>query len=508
MLAGRDRRQGIELIVYPSQCPLHVTKASPLIQDVKGIGFTVRREVAHRGAKAANLAPATQMQNARQTLLQAIDQNAAAGRHRAHQVVKLALYGRQVIEDIGVVKLKIVKDRRARTVVNKFASFVKEGGIVFVGFNHKVVARAQSCRDAKIQRYTADQESRLQTGAFQYPGDHRCRAGLAMGAGNGDDMAPLQHVLGQPLWATGVAQSGIQNSFHQGKLWGTVAQVHATHHIAHHKHVRLQCQLIGAKTFHQPDTQSSQLVAHGWVNACIATRHFVTGIARQRGQATHESTANTENMNVHGGILGRRDGRKMQLMDSLKSEISALAARLVVEEGLEYGPAKRRAARQLGLPSRSTLPGNDELEQAVTEYIALFCANTQALELRALRRLALVWMERMAGFWPHLGGAVWHGSATRLSDIYIQLFCDDSKSAELSLIDHKVNYLVHTVLGLHGESVEALSVHAFCPNLNEEVGVHLLIYDRDDVRGALQPDPRGRRPRGDLTAVRRLLQDQ
>lgn len=194
-------------------------------------------------------------------------------------------------------------------------------------------------------------------------------------------------------------------------------------------------------------------------------------------------------------------------MDTLKSEISATAARLVVEEGLEYGPAKRRAVKVLALPARTALPGNDDIEDAVLAYIDLFCADTQPGELLALRRLALVWMERMQAFWPHLGGSVWHGSATRLSDIYIQLFCDDSKSAEISLIDHQVDYVPRTVTGFNGESVEALSVHAFCPELKEDVGVHLLVYDRDDVRGALRPDAKGRTPRGDLAAVRRLLHD-
>lgn len=195
-------------------------------------------------------------------------------------------------------------------------------------------------------------------------------------------------------------------------------------------------------------------------------------------------------------------------MDTVKSEISAVAARMVVEEGLEFGPAKRRAVKQLGLPGRTALPGNEEIEDAVVEYISVFCADTQPGELLALRRLALLWMERMAAFWPHLGGAVWRGTATRLSDIYIQLFCDDSKSAEISLIDHGVDYVPRTVTGFHGEAVEALSVHAFCADLNEEVGVHLLVYDRDDVRGALRPDAKGRTPRGDLVAVRRLLHDQ
>ena len=194
-------------------------------------------------------------------------------------------------------------------------------------------------------------------------------------------------------------------------------------------------------------------------------------------------------------------------MDDLKEEIAATAARLVVEEGLEYGPAKRRALKQLGAAGRAGLPDNAQLDAAVEEYIAIFCADTQPVELRALRELALEWMERLAPFRPHLGGAVWHGTATRRSDIYLQLFCDDPKSAEIALIDGGVRFEARSVPGLHGEMVDALSVHALCRPLNEQVGVHLLVNDLDDVRGALQPDARGRRPRGDASALRRLLHD-
>lgn len=194
-------------------------------------------------------------------------------------------------------------------------------------------------------------------------------------------------------------------------------------------------------------------------------------------------------------------------MDDLKEEVAATAARMVVEEGLEYGPAKRRAAKQLGMSARAALPDNDQLEAAVQDYIALFCADTQPQELRALRELALEWMERLDAFRPHISGAVWHGTATRRSDIYLQLFCDDPKSAEIALIDRGVRFEVRSVPGLHGEMVDALSVHAMCRPLGEQVGVHLLVYDLDDVRGALQPDARGRRPRGDMAALRRVLQE-
>lgn len=193
-------------------------------------------------------------------------------------------------------------------------------------------------------------------------------------------------------------------------------------------------------------------------------------------------------------------------MDSVKSEIAAAAARMVVEEGLEYGPAKRRAAKQLGLPARTALPDNDALEEAVREYIALFCGDTQPTELQALRRLAVTWMERLSQFRPYLAGAVWHGTATRLSDVYLQLFCDDPKSAEIALIEQHVDYQARTVTGFTGEPVEALSLSSLSPELGEPIGIHLMIYDHDDVRGALKPDAKGRTPRGDLAAVRSLLE--
>lgn len=189
-----------------------------------------------------------------------------------------------------------------------------------------------------------------------------------------------------------------------------------------------------------------------------------------------------------------------------KAEIAAAAARLVVEDGLEYGSAKRQAARLLAMPARTPLPANEEVEDAVFDYIAVFCAETQAHELAHLRALALRWMERMAEFRPYLSSAVWRGSATRHSDIQIELFCDDCKSAEIKLIDHQINYDPITITGMRGEAVEALCLFDHCGGIDDAVGINLLVYDHDQLRGALRPDSRGRAPRGSLAAVRKLVE--
>ena len=194
---------------------------------------------------------------------------------------------------------------------------------------------------------------------------------------------------------------------------------------------------------------------------------------------------------------------------TLLDEIAAAAARLVVDEGMEYAAAKRKAQRALGRrgTGRGDLPANEQVEDEVREYLAIFCADTQPAELQVLRRLALVWMERLAEFRPHLGGAVWRGTATRLSAIHLDLYCDDSKSTEITLINKGVDYDVGSRPYARGGEVDLLRIATACPDFGEPVTVFLTILDHDDLRGALKPDARGRSWRGDTAALRRLLAD-
>ena len=193
----------------------------------------------------------------------------------------------------------------------------------------------------------------------------------------------------------------------------------------------------------------------------------------------------------------------------LADQIAAAAARLVVEEGMEYGSAKRKALRALGRHRlrQAELPGNEQVEDQVRDYLALFCADTQPADLLALRQLALRWMVRLAEFRPHLGGAVWRGTATRLSAIMLDLYCDDSKSAEIALINQGIDFDVGSRpdgRGGKGE-LQLLSIGVRCAELGETLTLFLTILDHDDLRGALKPDSRGRSWRGDATTLQRLL---
>jgi hypothetical protein len=184
-------------------------------------------------------------------------------------------------------------------------------------------------------------------------------------------------------------------------------------------------------------------------------------------------------------------------------EIASAAARLIVEEGMGYGPAKRRAARDLGYHSRAaSLPGNDEVEDEVRAYLDLFEADTQPAELAELRRIAAQWMATLAPFRPHLSGAVWRGTATRRNSVHIDLYCDDSKAAELALIDRRIEYDTSSVeRSRGGEPLSVLDVTTRSTVLQGFVHIALTVHDYDDLRGALRRDSRGRSARGDLAAL-------
>jgi hypothetical protein len=197
-------------------------------------------------------------------------------------------------------------------------------------------------------------------------------------------------------------------------------------------------------------------------------------------------------------------------MDTLRAELAALAARLVVEDGLDYGSAKRKAARRLlgAHAAHDVLPSNDEIEQQVREELALFHADTQPAQLLALRRAALALMETFAAFNPHLAGAVWNGTASAHSDLHVLLFSDDTKAVEIHCINQGISYQVGNAPHFAGRGrVERLTFDWPLPS-GDRVTAHLSLYAEKDQRGALLPDAQGRTPRGTLHALRRLLAAQ
>ncbi|KHK50568.1 UDP-N-acetylmuramate--alanine ligase [Ralstonia sp. A12] len=210
----------------------------------------------------------------------------------------------------------------------------------------------------------------------------------------------------------------------------------------------------------------------------------------------------------------------------VREEIAAVAARMIAEDGADYATAKRKAARQvLGTESRAAgewLPDNEQVETEVREYQALFQADSQPRVLALMRRIALVLMEGLQVHNPYLAGAVFNGTASEHSDIHLQVFCDSPKDVAIFLLNAGVDFDTTESAHFAGrDEVETLSflwrgqwpasreARELAQELRTEtgtpVGVHIALYDMNDVRGARRPDSSGKAARGDAAAVRALL---
>ena len=125
----------------------------------------------------------------------------------------------------------------------------------------------------------------------------------------------------------------------------------------------------------------------------------------------------------------------------MRRRIAHAAARMLAEDGsLDYGSAKRKAARQLGAPDSGNLPDNQQVEEALRSYQALYQADETRTQLSLLRQTAIEYMERLADFDPHLTGAVLNGTAGRHTDINLRLFTDHQKDVEFLLMGMGLPY--------------------------------------------------------------------
>jgi len=182
-----------------------------------------------------------------------------------------------------------------------------------------------------------------------------------------------------------------------------------------------------------------------------------------------------------------------------RGHVAQVAARLILDHGLsDWGVAKRKAARQLMLPDRITLPGDDEVEAALIEHQSLFGGPAHAEMLRDKRELALTWMRRLDRFAPVLVGGVAAGWAGEHNDVRIELTADESKAVEILLVDNGVHYRVVSDNGADGRAELAIET----PRGN----VRLILRTPNDVRQRPRRDRHGREPaRLGIDALNALL---
>ena len=235
--------------------------------------------------------PATHFDHPRQRgFAGRMDDQALTG-NNAYQMMELPFDGRQIREDICVIELQIIEDRRARAVVNELAALVEEGTVVFVGLDHEERRVTQARGNPEVLRHAADQKTRRHAGMLQHPGQHARTAGLAMGAGHCHHPAPLQHMIGQPLRTGHIGQPLVQHILHR--------RVATAHGVAHHHQIGRRLQVRRVKALHQLDALSFELGTHGRIDVGVGAGDAVAEFLGQNGQRPHEGAADAENVNVH-----------------------------------------------------------------------------------------------------------------------------------------------------------------------------------------------------------------
>jgi hypothetical protein len=187
-----------------------------------------------------------------------------------------------------------------------------------------------------------------------------------------------------------------------------------------------------------------------------------------------------------------------------RSRIAHLAARIIAEDGIEdYAAAKRKAARQAGVPDTRQLPTNDEIDAALRTHQTLYGGDAHIERLRELRIRALEIMEELTRFNPYLTGSVLSGNAGKYADINLQLYTDFGKEVELFLINRDLPYRAGERRLWCGDTLCTLP--AFTLD-DDGLEVDIVVFALDDVRKPVKTSLEGKpveRARPD--AVRALL---
>jgi hypothetical protein len=174
----------------------------------------------------------------------------------------------------------------------------------------------------------------------------------------------------------------------------------------------------------------------------------------------------------------------------MRARIAAAAARIMAEDGIDdFALAKRKAARQLGAAQTEALPKNDEIEEELRAYRALYQAAEHPERIAELRRIALDAMQALARFNPYLTGPVLKGTAGPYAEIELQLFPESPKEVELFLLERRLAFTTHEGRRFSGDRAHAMSVFSLAW---EGASLKLSVFDPRDERLALKTSQAGR----------------
>lgn len=192
---------------------------------------------------------------------------------------------------------------------------------------------------------------------------------------------------------------------------------------------------------------------------------------------------------------------RVRLAANARASIASAAARLMAEDGItDFHLAKKKAARQLGLPDHTAFPDNAEVEVELRAYRAIYQDEEHAAMLHNLRQTALELMELLADFRPYLTGSVLDGTAGEHSNIDILLFADSAKEVEIFLLNRDIDF---EHVEPRNERAEAVLVVQ-----TEDADANLVIFPPQMERTSFKYRDGRTRERARIDAVAALLEQE
>ena len=121
--------------------------------------------------------------------------------------------------------------------------------------------------------------------------------------------------------------------------------------------------------------------------------------------------------------------------------VARRAAEVIMEEGItDYLFAKKKAAKYLGLLTSENLPSNQEIDNALKEYQNIFQEQVDSEIINKIKKEALNTMILFEIFNPHLTGQLLEGLIPRFPKIQINLFTDNIKEVEYTLLNNNIDF--------------------------------------------------------------------
>lgn len=168
----------------------------------------------------------------------------------------------------------------------------------------------------------------------------------------------------------------------------------------------------------------------------------------------------------------------MYLEKNLRQLVADETARLLYDEGYrDYRVAKQKAAQRLGADNHAkNQPSNEEIEQALQDYVQLLDPVEHQANLKLHREIALEAMEFLQPFQPYLIGSALEGTSGPLSAVTLHLSANRAEDVIFHLEEQNIPFQIQE------RKVKAGKKQDYFPLLRlyvDNVEVELMIFPDD-----------------------------